>query len=97
MFSRYVQKNERVENIADDYAKEIWLYKPGVGGQYLCGNKDLNFAKDVDYLFSSVTEYLKHSQLKSEFRDAIDAFMNDDFSVGSNDSQGVPFDEEVPF
>ena len=96
-----IQYSENNGNGSNNFAKEIWLYKYSIGCQFLCSNKDVHFAQIVDYVFNAVKEYLKHPQLKSDFRNAIDAFMNDDFTNDSNGQGGfqtaVPFDEEVPF
>ena len=96
-----IQYSDNNGNGSNTFAKEIWLYKYAIGCQFLCSNRDVHFSRIVDYLFSSVKEYLKHPQLKSDFRDAIDAFMNDDFTYISNGQSvsqtDVPFDEEIPF
>ncbi len=97
-----IEKNEPTVHDMDPYAKEIWLYNSRAGSQFLCSNKNPHFVKLVDFLFSAVAEYLKHPQLKSDFRDAIDAFMNDENTEDVVDFpdvplNNVPFDEEVPF
>ncbi len=33
--------------------------RAGIGCQFLCSNKDVHFAQIVDYVFSSVKEYLR--------------------------------------
>lgn len=88
-------------NDTNAYAKEIWLYKPSVGCQFLCSDKNNNFKTIVNRLFETVAEYLTHPQLKQDFRLAIDAFMQDN-SEGISDcsdtnNNAILFDDEVPF
>ena len=82
---------------SNEYAKEVWLYTPSASKQFLCSDKDLHLGQTVITLFRAVTEYSKHPQLKIDFRKAIDAFMEEDYNDENNNSDTVPFDEEVPF
>ena len=89
-------------NDANAYAKEIWLFKPSVGNQFLCSDKNYNFKTIVDRLFDAVAVYLTHPQLKQDFRLAIDAFMQDGPAeetsvVSNNNPANIDFDDEVPF
>jgi transcriptional regulator with XRE-family HTH domain len=69
---------------SDSYAKEIWMYTPGGGSQFLISNKDMpQIADQVDLLFSTLKESLRHPRVKKEVKSVIDAFMDGD--LGEND------------
>lgn len=70
-----------VHNIHDPlaYAKEIWMYKPGVGTQFLVGSRDGSTISHLaESLYEVVSEYNKHPKIKKELKAVIDAFMADD-------------------
>lgn len=70
-------------------AKEIWIYTPGVGRQFLVSNHDVSqIAELVEKLFDTVKKCMKHPKVKREIKSIIDAFMNDD--LGENDLD-LPF------
>lgn len=63
----------------DDYAKEVWMYEPNIGNQFLySNNKKSALAGLVDDLYATVTEFSKHPKIKSGLRDVIDSYMNND-------------------
>ena len=73
--------SKSVYNLSDNdaHAKEIWLYKPGSGKQFLCSNyKSPNFSDLIDDLYFVISEFAKHPKIKADLRHAIDSFMNDD-------------------
>lgn len=73
----------------DALAKEIWMYTPGVGCQFIISNKDVpQLANLVDVLFETVRGCMKHPKIKKEVKCVIDAFLSDD--LGENDSD-LPF------
>ncbi|MEF9839806.1 MAG: hypothetical protein RR791_02485, partial [Lachnospiraceae bacterium] len=61
------------------FAKEIWMYKPGVGAQFLIGTRDGSaIAQLAESLYEVVNERNKHPKIKKELKAVIDAFMADD-------------------
>ncbi len=89
-----------------EYAKEILMLIPGRGRQFLCSSKSSTFEDKIEALFVTLAEYFQHPLIKTDFRNIIDAFMQDDMqddpdSVAKSPARGFssdnPFDEEVPF
>ena len=78
-----------------EYAKEIIMFKPQFGRQFLCSSVAYNFSEKIQLLFDAVAEYFRHPLVNSEFRYSIDAFMKDDLKDDA--PKNSPFDEEVPF
>ena len=77
-------------NDPDAYAREIWMYKPQVGAQYMCSNRDSSpLAALVDDLYAVVKEFSKHPKIKRGLQEAIDAFMRDDLE--DDDDGELPF------
>ena len=75
-------------NDSDVFGREIWMYKPQIGTQYMCGNRDNSpLAALVDDLYTVVKEFSKHPKIKKGLQDAIDAFMRDDLE----DDDDLPF------
>lgn len=73
----------------DIYAKEIWMYTPTVGKNYLCGNKDESqLAVLVDKLYTTVSERMKYPKINAGIKYIIDSFMNGDMS---DDEEDLPF------
>lgn len=70
------------------FAEEIWLYKPGVGSNFLASSKSIQCGDLVHILFDTVRESMRHPQIKKDIKSVLDAFMNDDF--GSDDDE-MPF------
>ena len=71
-----ISKSVIHRNDPDAYAKEIWMYHPDKGTQYLCSNKDiLPVGSLVEHLFSVVEEESKHPKVKPSFRAVIDTVM----------------------
>ncbi|MBQ3518015.1 MAG: helix-turn-helix transcriptional regulator [Clostridia bacterium] len=61
------------------FAREIWLYKDGVGSQFLCGNNDESrLSSLVNDVFDLVKNYTKHPKIRKGLIEAIEAFMVDD-------------------
>lgn len=78
-------------NDLDAYAREIWMYKPQVGAQYMCSNRDNSpLAALVDDLYTVVKEFSKHPKIKKGLQEAIDAFMRDDLE-DDDDNGELPF------
>ncbi len=70
-------------------AKEIWMYTPGVGVQFLVSDHDISqIAELVGKLFDTVKKCMQHPKVKREIKSIIDAFLNDD--LGENDID-LPF------
>jgi len=85
-----IRKENRNEET--DYAKEIWMYKPGVGRQFLCSNKeDSTLASLIDDLYKAIFDYSKHPMVKKGLKEAIDAFFNDDLEDDPVSDDGLPF------
>jgi transcriptional regulator with XRE-family HTH domain len=71
------------------FAKEIWMYTPGAGANFLCSDRGTSpLAVLVDNLYTSVSELMKRSRIKKELKYVIDAFMKDDLS---DDEETLPF------
>ncbi len=84
-----ISKSVHRVNDPDAYAKEIWMYTPSTGANYICSNRDNSeLAKLVDNLYSTVNEQMKHPRLKQELQYVIDAFMKDDLN---DDEETLPF------
>ena len=74
-------KGEHRSNDASAFAKELWIEDQFVGA-----NNDNTFlAPYIDRLYDIVVENSKHPKIKPRYRNAIDAFMVDDW------------EEEIPF
>jgi len=85
-----ISKSIHMANDPEAYAKEIWIYKPGSGKNFLCSDRSASPLADLtDILYSTVSERMKHPKLKKELQYVIDAFMNDDLS---DDNNSLPFD-----
>jgi len=73
------------------FAKEVWMYKPGIGPQFMCSNRDNSpLAALVDDLYAVVKEFSKHPKIKKGLQEAIDAFMRDDLEDDDDDGE-LPF------
>lgn len=69
------------KNDANAFTKEVWLFAPDNGAQYLCSACDAApIGGLVESLYNAITENSKHPKIKPEFQYAIDAFMQDDIS-----------------
>lgn len=88
------------------YAKEILMILPKRGRQFLCSSTSNVFKEKIDTLFATITEYFQHPLIKTDFRNIIDAFMQDDLqddnvtvaqSPDGTLSSDVPLDTDVPF
>lgn len=75
-------------NDPDAFAKEAWLVGADYSIQFLAGTKDdAVLAYLVTHLYAAVAESMKHPKLQKGAKDAIEAFMRDDFTD----------DDEPPF
>lgn len=84
-----ISKSVYTINDSDAFAKEIWMYTPGTGANFLCSNRDTSpLAALVDNLYATVSERMKHPRIKQELQYVIDAFMKDDVS---DDDEALPF------
>jgi len=84
-----ISKSVYRTNDADAFAKEVWMYTPGNGVHFLCGNNVFSPLSDlVDELYATVSEHMKHPKVKRELQYVIDAFMKDDVS---DDDETIPF------
>lgn len=73
----------------DFVAKEIWMYTPTGGANYLCSNKDdSQLAVLVDKLYTTVSERMKYPKINAGIKYIIDSFMNGDMS---DDEEDLPF------
>lgn len=85
-----ISKSVHRVNDPNAYAKEVWMYKPQVGRQYMCCNCDKSpLSALVDDLYAVVKEFSKHPKIVKGLQDAIDAFMRDDLEDDYDD--GLPF------
>lgn len=85
-----VSKSVHASNDMSAYAKEMWMYKPDMGGQYLIGTKDTpGLACVIESLFNTVKISARHPKVSIEAKSIIDAYMEDDW--GQNDSSELPF------
>ncbi|MDY4784091.1 helix-turn-helix transcriptional regulator [Pygmaiobacter massiliensis] len=74
----------------DAHAKEIWIYNPGSGTQFLCSNyKNSIFGALIDDLYMVVAEACKRPKIKPDLRYVIDSFMKDDLS--DDEDGALPF------
>ncbi|HHY08673.1 MAG TPA: helix-turn-helix transcriptional regulator [Corynebacteriales bacterium] len=88
-----ISKSVHNVNDSDAFAKEIWMYTPGVGASYLCSNKDVSpLALLVENLYLTVSERMKHPRIKNELKYIIDSFMEGDIEDDISDDE-----EELPF
>lgn len=71
------------------FAKEVWMYQPYCGSQYLCCNRDnAPIGQLVESLFAAVGENSKHPKIDPNMQYVINAFMEDDIS---DDEDQLPF------
>lgn len=76
-----VSKSCYRKNDAGVFTKEVWLFAPDNGSQYICAACDAApIGGLVESLYNAVTENSKHPKIKPEFQYAIDAFMRNDVS-----------------
>lgn len=79
----YLMDIERAVHKVGDisaYAKEIWIFTPGAGSHILARNNDnTQLASLVDRVFATVQGHMKLPKIKNAHKQAIDAFMKDDF------------------
>lgn len=85
-----VKKNVHKKNDSEVFYKEIWLYKPRVGSNFLISSRSVQCGDLVNKLFNIVKEYAKKPRMKTEIKSVIDAFMNDDFGIYDSDGD-LPF------
>ncbi len=72
------------------YAKEMWMFKPQVGAQYMCSNRGNSpLAALVDELYTVIKEFSKHPKINKDLQDVIDAYMRDDLEDDEEDD--LPF------
>lgn len=79
--------SESVYRINDPnaFAKEIWIFTPGVGTQFLTSNRDISqLAELVELLFDTVKKGAKHPKIKKDIKSVLDAFLIDD-DLGEDD------------
>ena len=85
-----LSKSVYTTNDQDAFVKEIWIYKPGTGRNFLCSNRDSSsLASLADNLYKTVSEQMKHPRIKQELKYIIEAFMNNDMT---DDDKPLPFD-----
>lgn len=73
----------------DVFAKEVWIYNPAAGKQFLMGTLDKSkLAPLAEELYQIVSDRTKHPKIKTGLKYVIDAFMNDDMEDNP---------EELPF
>ena len=71
----------------DAMATEVWMHSPGIGVQYVCGNRGgMSVAWAVDDLYQSVRENARYPKLRPDLRNVIDAFLQDDLGEETGDS-----------
>lgn len=76
-----ISKSVHKVNDPDAFAKEIWMYTPGTGANFLCSNRATSpLAALVDNLYTTVSERMKNPRIKQELQYVIDSFMKDDVS-----------------
>lgn len=93
-----ISKSVHIVNDPTAFSKEIWMYTPGVGTQFLVSNRDISQISElVELLYDTISKEMKHPKVKKEVKSIIDAFMNGD--LGENDMNSFTFDEddEMPF
>ncbi|MGO5072026.1 hypothetical protein [Roseburia faecis] len=78
------------------FVKEIWMYSPGSGLQFLMASNDgTPLACLVEPLYNVVKTQSRHPKLKKGVKSVIEAFMNDDLE---DDPDPFPFDNgNLPF
>ena len=86
-----ISKSVYRTNDTNAFAKEIWMYTPDTGSNFLCSNNvNSPLADLVDELYATVSENMKHPRIDRELQYVIDAFMNDD--IHDDDEEDI-----VPF
>ena len=64
------------KNKSPETAKEIWMYVPGYGAEFIAGDKDTEaLSQIVETLSQSIKEALKHPKVSQNVKSIIDAFM----------------------
>ncbi len=85
-----ISKSVYRTNDPDAYAKEIWIFTPGVGAQFLTSNRDISQLSElVELLFDTVKKGAKHPKIKKDIKSVLDAFLIDD-DLGEDDDD-MPF------
>lgn len=85
-------------------ALEAWMAVSSEETHFLCSNKgNLDLARDLNRLYATLTENMKHPQVKKDVRNIIDEFMRKGIKTASDDESdnnnpfGVGFDDKCPF
>ena len=64
------------KNKLPETAKEIWMYVPGSGAEFIAGDKDTEaLSQIIEALSLSIKETLKHPKVSRNVKSIIDAFM----------------------
>ena len=88
-------EKEKPGTTGADSAKEIWMFKPYSGSEYICSNdSSMPFSHLVDSLYSAVKENSRHPKVKQEIKYVIDAFMKDDLN---DDLPADMMSDDLPF
>ncbi len=76
----------------DAFAKEIWIFTPGMTPQYLTSNRDISrLAELVEILFDTVKRASQHPKIKKNIKNVLDAFINFDDLGEEDDDDDMPF------
>jgi len=94
-----LKKESRRNDEPTKYAYELWLHKPSVGAEYLCGSRgDSVLSQLVTDLYEVVSVYSRHPLIDKRLRSVIDAFMVDDLEDSSDDPFGeFASSDDLPF
>ena len=85
-------------------ALEAWMAVSSDETHFLCSNKgNPDLARDLNRLYATLTENMKHPQVKKDVRNIIDEFMRNGIKTTSNEESGdnnpfgSGFDDKCPF
>ena len=75
--------------------KEIWM-NHGCNKEFICSNRDEKLGSLVEHLFNTVSERYKHPKIKTIYKSAMDAFMNDDLDDDMEYIEAT-YHNDIPF
>lgn len=90
VFLLHVGMNSFTEQSHEVDAKEMWLFNPDTGKQFVCSNKyQPPFSEKINILYEAIEKAAQRPQIRKELRYSIDAFMKND--LADDPDQSPPF------
>lgn len=83
---RYTDRSHEIDD------KEMWMWNPRSGRQFICSNKyQQPFSDKLDILYDEIEKAMQRPQIRRDLRYSIDAFMKNDFEDDPEPEPELPF------